>query len=991
MFIMLHCAGMPFNGSTIHESSLGGSETAAYYIAKGLASRGHRVTVFTNHPTEGEWDGVKYSYTGEVNEQFPLGNRFMFYAMHTPCDVLIMQRHPYAFRYKWASKVNIWWLHDLALKRGLDDASSMMWNIDTVFSVSEWHKKQIEEVWKVPAKGIRSITNGVDLELWREPGILPFSFDEDQPKKLLYAARPERGFENLVGQDGIMDKLLKEDPDIHLYYCAYANTVPQMVEAYAHLEARANVLPNCTNLGSLTKKQLADVESKCEMYVYPTTFEDTSCIMAMECAAAGLPFFTSPTAAVPETVGNEGGTIFIPLKAEKVDTDKWVETILHTFKHPKKLERLSEKQLEKAPRYSWENTVSLITGHIRDLFEESQENKVSMVRHFIGMSDYYAAIKYAGEHVEELKGELYEGVRKELEECYQFVRDRTWRDHYEAYYKYEAERGVVYGPEDLSNNSRYDTVSGIVGTLLDSCNVLDYGCAHGHYTINLAKKFPNLNFIGCDIAQSNIDSAEEWAKSEGITNVQFLCGEVADFEEFLRKEGIALNAAIVAELLEHVEKPWALLDDIMILCEQGSKIILTTPYGAWEEQGYKEHHPWRAHVHHLERADVHELWGSFPEFNLLCVPSGNNTRGEALGSYVTSFNVDHMVESGSIDYDRKFACTVPRQSVSLCMIVHDAEETLKRALEKLRGSVDEIIIGLDKTTTDRTARVITDFVSDTKLWPMVKVIDIDSPLETGFDEARNTVIAEATGDWIMWIDSDEIVVHAEHIFKYLRSNMYDGYAMKQHHFAVEPLGVIKTDIPARLFRNNIGVRFFGVVHEHPETEINKGIGVSMLIPDIEIAHEGYTTNEVRRKRFDRNISLMVRDREKYPDRLLGKFLWLRDLSQMCTHELADNGGQITDGMKERAKVGLKLWEELLEQKELRMLLDGMEFYNILAAVNGPAFSMGFMFDLLPAHMTVNLDNGARRFEAKFASQEHAICLLKTLVEERVKEHECKYL
>ena len=65
----MHCSGMPFNGTTIQNSSLGGSETAAYYLAKGMAEKGHKVTLFTNSQEEGLWDGVRYIWLGNVTQE----------------------------------------------------------------------------------------------------------------------------------------------------------------------------------------------------------------------------------------------------------------------------------------------------------------------------------------------------------------------------------------------------------------------------------------------------------------------------------------------------------------------------------------------------------------------------------------------------------------------------------------------------------------------------------------------------------------------------------------------------------------------------------------------------------------------------------------------------------------------------------------------------------------------------------------------------------
>jgi glycosyltransferase involved in cell wall biosynthesis len=324
------------------------------------------------------------------------------------------------------------------------------------------------------------------------------------------------------------------------------------------------------------------------------------------------------------------------------------------------------------------------------------------------------------------------------------------------------------------------------------------------------------------------------------------------------------------------------------------------------------------------------------------------------------------------------------------MIVHNAEATIKRCLDSMKDIVSEIIIAIDETTTDRTERVIADWKSDLRgLWPVVKTISIKSPIEIGFDEARNQSIAEACGDWILWLDDDEILVHPENIYKYLRVNGFHGYAIRQNHFTAEPLGVMKVDMPCRLFRNHRGVKFFGVVHEHPEVAINDGVGFVQLIPDMEIIHEGYTTENIRRGRFERNIGLLARDREKHPNRKLGKFLWFRDLAQMCRYEMEKNGGNVTPAMMERAKTGLKIWEELIEEKELRMVVDGMEFYDILSRINGGGFEFAFALDSSKLNGGTHLER-VKPISANFASKEHVLKLFNALAEERVKDYERKY-
>ena len=141
-----------------------------------------------------------------------------------------------------------------------------------------------------------------------------------------------------------------------------------------------------------------------------------------------------------------------------------------------------------------------------------------------------------------------------------------------------------------------------------------------------------------------------------------------------------------------------------------------------------------------------------------------------------------------------------------------------------------------------------------------KIIHGKSPLEIGFDEARNESIKHAKSDWILWLDADEEVIDNVNILKYLRPNIFQGYSIRQHHFTVDA-GDTKIDTPIRLFRNGRTIRFYGFVHEHPEREgmMNDGVGASTLLGDVNIAHDGYFSESRRRGRFHRNIDLMFKD------------------------------------------------------------------------------------------------------------------------------------
>jgi tRNA (guanine-N7-)-methyltransferase len=62
--------------------------------------------------------------------------------------------------------------------------------------------------------------------------------------------------------------------------------------------------------------------------------------------------------------------------------------------------------------------------------------------------------------------------------------------------------------------------------------VLELGCGKGEYSINLAKKYPDRNFIGIDIKGNRLWKGSKTALDEKITNVGFLRIQIERIEYF---------------------------------------------------------------------------------------------------------------------------------------------------------------------------------------------------------------------------------------------------------------------------------------------------------------------------------------------------------------------------------------------------------------------------------------------------------------------------
>ena len=86
-------------------------------------------------------------------------------------------------------------------------------------------------------------------------------------------------------------------------------------------------------------------------------------------------------------------------------------------------------------------------------------------------------------------------------------------------------------------------------------------------------------------------------------------------------------------------------------------------------------------------------------------------------------------------------------TLSLCMIVRDEEEMLPRCLAAVAPAVDEIII-VDTGSQDRTIEIARSFGARV----------IERAWTGSFAEARNVSFDAATGDWMMYLDADEVLV-----------------------------------------------------------------------------------------------------------------------------------------------------------------------------------------------------------------------------------------
>ena len=994
MDVCLAIPGMSFNGKTFDSLSIGGAESAGYYMGRALARLGHRVTVFCNSEAM-RCEDVDY---------LPL-SLFRQYAEFTTNDVTVVQRQPDLMAAHFRSRFVAMWSHDLALGRMAPTINGVAWNFDRLFVLSEFQRAQYREVYGVPDELLYVTRNGVDLgTVEKVRAALPADVARN-PLALVYSGRPERGLDVLLAD--VMPRILEREPGARLFLSTYDNPVPELAEFYAYCKALGDRLGESVKyLGHLTKAQLYEVYLNAGLYVYPLpsrigeNFDEISCLSLMEAQACGLPVVCTARGALPETLAPGAGALVAWQGHTPAFFDSFADACLRLMRDPEAWRAASAAGLERGATLDWDGAAAQWS----DLFEleirKHSSDLATLANHFWRRSDIYAA----KECLKRLPADDAKSaaVRERVETDWAFLAEPDgFRRQYERIGGTHDPAVIEWAPREPRYAAVKQWLERRIAALPagETLSVLDYGCAHGAYAVNLLKEIPRLRVTGVDIDQHGIEMAYGFAEKLGVADRWR--GVVGDYQRLsdasLPEMYESYDLAIAQEVLEHVPDPAAVLGALEARVRDGGEVYATTPFGPWEYADYFRY-PHRAHLWEFDLHDLHELLdvkGAEGDVTKRCMPFGlSGETEEALGWWVTTYTVTEKTRGvfGKIDLERKLWLQRPRQTVSAAIMAGGpaAEETLHWCLRSLEGFADEVVIA-DCGLTDEARRVIETYRwksldgAERKHWLNIRIIPGVDPKTRGFETPRNMALERCTQDWVCWIDTDERLIQSNCATKYLRRNIYNGYSVRQHHFAVDT--AFDADLPVRLFRNNGRMRFYGMIHEHPEEALNAGPGRTIVVNDMHIAHVGYLVESGRRARFERNWPMLQADEAKYPARKLQKHMIMRDEMLRCTYELQQNGNRVTEGIREKARMVQELWREHFRGRGHFTNSDPIDYYTQANAILGVGFDFPFQFaadkvDAMPKM------NGAKR--VRFATMEDMEVEIAFRVREAAKPYAERY-
>jgi len=200
----------------------------------------------------------------------------------------------------------------------------------------------------------------------------------------------------------------------------------------------------------------------------------------------------------------------------------------------------------------------------------------------------------------------------------------------------------------------------------------------------------------------------------------------------------------------------------------------------------------------------------------------------------------------------------PPVELSLCMIVRNEEPRIGQCLQSIAPYVDEMVV-VDTGSTDRTREIARDCGA--------RVFDF--PWTDSFSEARNQSLAQARGQWIFWMDADDVISpECGAQLKELIRRHPDRDVAYQVQVRIPPgpneysLSVVDH---VKLFPNRPDIRFEFCIHEQVLSSLRRA-GMDIRFSDLYVTHANYDRSDAGQKlKRLRDFRLLQRDIREHPN------------------------------------------------------------------------------------------------------------------------------
>ena len=217
--------------------------------------------------------------------------------------------------------------------------------------VSNWQYEKYRYHFNISENRSLVIKNAIQpIELKEKPNKI----------RLIYTSTPWRGLDVLLDAFTLLSR---DDVELDVYSSTiiYGTWFHEQNEKdYKALFQRAESMKNVNYHGYASNEEIRDALSRSHVFAYPCTWEETSCLTAIEAGMAGLNLVTTNLGALYETINSWGR--LVGYDSNKVNlTRKFAFALnraIDEYWTKETQERLQEQHVYYKKFYSWDSRIS---------------------------------------------------------------------------------------------------------------------------------------------------------------------------------------------------------------------------------------------------------------------------------------------------------------------------------------------------------------------------------------------------------------------------------------------------------------------------------------------------------------------------------------------------------------------------------------------------------------------------------------------------------
>lgn len=316
--------------------------------------------------------------------------------------------------------------------------------------VSEWQRERYLQAFDLPRDRCVVLKNATEAPLATR------HWQREEPWRCYYASTPYRGLAVLLRS---WEHIAPSNAELHVWSSMRLYGMGEQDKEYEDLFERARTLPNVFYHGWAPNEELREAVKSMHFLAYPCTFEETSCLTAIEAMAAGCRVICPTFGALPETTGGFARTYAYSSDFER-HVQLFGEALVSELRAPWHGQPgLSARQQQYVrEKYNWDQRAEEWRQFIDDLTGAVSGRQVEVVRQEQLPVRFSPRMKKIRSNESEYFVTEQDFIARRIQE------NGVWEPHL-----YEFARLV----------------------LAEDCNVIDMGANFGYHTLGLARLVPH--------------------------------------------------------------------------------------------------------------------------------------------------------------------------------------------------------------------------------------------------------------------------------------------------------------------------------------------------------------------------------------------------------------------------------------------------------------------------------------------------------------------